>query len=62
MFCERSGQVGEGGFGVALIFAEDVEDDVSSFKANGNCLPTPVIGTREERANGFSSVAVNEVP
>src|SRR5260370_12858305 len=49
MFCERNGQVGKGGFGVALIFAEDVEDDISSFKANGKLSASAgVIGTREE--------------
>src|SRR5216684_8382839 len=49
MFCEGSGQVGKGSVRVSLIFGEDVADDVSCFKTDGELSASAgVIRTREE--------------
>src|SRR5260370_5086855 len=49
MFCEGSGQIGNSSVRVPLIFGEDVADDVSSFKTDGELSASAgVIRTREE--------------
>src|SRR5258708_30738031 len=49
MFGEGRGQVGNRRFGVSLVFSEDVADDVSAFKTDGELSASAgVIRTREE--------------
>src|ERR1700680_2940121 len=51
MFCEGRGPIDPSSFGVSLIFGEDVADDVSSFKTDGELSASAgVIRTREERS------------
>ena len=49
VFGECGGEVGDGGFDVALVFGEDTEDDVGAFEADGELFArADVVGAGEE--------------
>ena len=59
---EGGGEVACGGFGVALVFGEDVADYVGSFEADGELSAGAVVpGAGEEWAVGFEHGGCGEV-
>ncbi len=59
---ERGGEVLDGGVGVALVFGEDVADDVGSFEADGELPAGAVVpGAGEEGAEGLEHGGGGEV-